>query len=48
MKMVKEKGNYKYDKLDGEYAKWYDNGQLFEKCNYIDGKKEGEYKRWLR
>lgn len=31
---------------EGEYKKWWDNGQLFRQCFYKNGKLHGEYKRW--
>jgi len=32
--------------INGEYLKWYDNGQMCIKCNYIDGNLNGEYIQW--
>jgi antitoxin component YwqK of YwqJK toxin-antitoxin module len=31
--LIKE-SSYKYDKLDGEYKEWYENGRIKLKCNY--------------
>jgi len=36
------KGNYKYDKQEGEYLVYYENGQLKYKWNFKDGKQYGE------
>ncbi len=35
-------------KREGEYKRWYDNGQLAEHCFYKDDKREGELKEWHR
>jgi antitoxin component YwqK of YwqJK toxin-antitoxin module len=38
---------YGLDRVEnGEYKKWYDNGQLFVQKQYVEGKEQGEYKRW--
>ena len=34
------------NKINGEYKKYYENGQLLLICNYIDGKRNGEYKAY--
>ena len=31
---------------EGEYKKWWSNGQLFTHAFYKDGEKDGEYKGW--
>ena len=31
-------------KKEGEYIKYYTNGNISSKCNYIDDKREGEWK----
>jgi len=33
-------------KFDGEYKRWYENGQLEEHCYYKNGKLDGEYTSW--
>jgi antitoxin component YwqK of YwqJK toxin-antitoxin module len=33
-------------KLDGEYKKWYDNGQIRFQGYYKDGERTNEYKCW--
>ena len=38
---------YGLDKVDdGEYKRWYENGQLCEQCTYLNGKINGECKSW--
>ena len=32
--------------LEGEYKKFYGNGQLWLQCLYVNGKIEGEYKEF--
>jgi len=34
------------DRENGEYKKWYPNGQLWVQCFYKDGVLHGEYKEW--
>ncbi len=36
----------KYDKLEGEYKEWYNDGQLRLKTTYVDNKIHGEYRSW--
>ena len=38
--------NYKNGELDGEYKKWYKDGQLAIDANYKNDKLDGEYKEW--
>jgi antitoxin component YwqK of YwqJK toxin-antitoxin module len=44
--VVAMKVNYSKNKGEGEYNKWYKNGQLWETCYYSKNKREGEYKRY--
>jgi antitoxin component YwqK of YwqJK toxin-antitoxin module len=37
---VKSKGNIKYGKLDGNWTRRYENGQIWLEENYIDDKKD--------
>jgi antitoxin component YwqK of YwqJK toxin-antitoxin module len=39
---------YKDDQLEGEYKRWYENGQLRGLCFYKDGRIEGESKEWYK
>jgi len=32
--------------FNGEFKKWWDNGQLLKKATYVNGNLHGEYKEW--
>ena len=36
----------RYNKKEGEYKAWWDNGNRWIEEYYIDGKEEGECKEW--
>ena len=36
----------RFDKKDGEYKRWFDNGKLSDIENYKEGMLDGEYKTW--
>ncbi len=40
---IYNKCNYKNDKIEGEYIKYYGKGNIFYKCYYKNEKKEREY-----
>ena len=44
---VKEKQNWKNEKLDGLYTKWYENGQKKREGTFKDGKRVGLYTSWF-
>lgn len=34
------------NRYQGEFKRWWDNGQIMQHLFYIDGKKHGEFKTW--
>ncbi|MDC0499181.1 pentapeptide repeat-containing protein, partial [Candidatus Pseudothioglobus singularis] len=43
---IREEGNYKNGKKDGEWTEWYENGQIWKKLNFKDDKGNGKWTYW--
>jgi len=47
-KNIRQQGNYKNMREDGEWKSFYDNGQVFSKGGYKEGQKIGAWQSWYK